>query len=81
MRRITRLFYYTLSRLATKIFVLSKNPTLQAENLCYNLFVIVQSKYGRVAQLGERTVRIRKVEGSIPFMSTSFSGKSLGRLP
>ena len=40
--------------------------------MCYNLFVIVQSKYGRVAQLGERTVRIRKVEGSIPFMSTSF---------
>ena len=26
--------------------------------------------YGRVAQLGERTVRIRKVEGSIPFEST-----------
>ena len=26
--------------------------------------------FGRVAQLGERTVRIRKVEGSIPFMST-----------
>ena len=50
--------------------MLSKNPTLQAENLCYNLFVIVQSEYGRVAQLGERTVRIRKVEGSIPFGST-----------
>ena len=29
-----------------------------------------QSEYGRVAQLGERTVRIRKVEGSIPFEST-----------
>ena len=27
--------------------------------------------FGRVAQLGERTVRIRKVEGSIPFMSTN----------
>ena len=30
-----------------------------------------QSEYGRVAQLGERTVRIRKVEGSIPFVSTT----------
>ena len=39
--------------------------------MCYNLFVIVQSEYGRVAQLGERTVRIRKVEGSIPFESTT----------
>ena len=28
------------------------------------------SLYGLVAQLGERTVRIRKVEGSIPFEST-----------
>ena len=27
-------------------------------------------QYGLVAQLGERTVRIRKVEGSIPFEST-----------
>ena len=26
--------------------------------------------YGLVAQLGEHTVRIRKVEGSIPFKST-----------
>ena len=26
--------------------------------------------FGPVAQLGERTVRIRKVEGSIPFEST-----------
>ena len=26
--------------------------------------------FGPVAQLGERTVRIRKVEGSIPFSST-----------
>ena len=47
--------------------------------MCYNLFVIVQSKYGRVAQLGERTVRIRKVEGSIPFMSTkNCRGESCG---
>ena len=39
--------------------------------MCYNLFVIVQSEYGRVAQLGERTVRIRKVVGSIPIRSTN----------
>ena len=29
-----------------------------------------KSKHGRVAQLGERTVRIRKVVGSIPIRST-----------
>ena len=34
---------------------------------------------GRVAQLGERTVRIRKAEGSIPFMSTT-SEQALYRL-
>ena len=32
---------------------------------------------GRVAQLGERTVRIRKVEGSIPFVSTIQSSVNL----
>ena len=36
-------------------------------NFCYNILLI----NGPVAQLGERTVRIRKVEGSIPFRSTS----------
>lgn len=30
----------------------------------------VKNKRGPVAQLGARTVRIRKVEGSIPFGST-----------
>ena len=29
--------------------------------------------FGPVAQLGERTVRIRKVEGSIPFESTKMN--------
>lgn len=29
--------------------------------------------FGPVAQLGERTVRIRKVEGSIPFGSTKMN--------
>ena len=29
--------------------------------------------YGDVAQLGERTVRIRKAEGSIPFVSTKIN--------
>ena len=29
--------------------------------------------YGPIAQLGERTVRIRKVEGSIPFGSTKMN--------
>ena len=29
------------------------------------------ARYGGVAQLGERTVRIRKVKGSIPSVSTT----------
>ena len=33
---------------------------------------------GLVAQLGERTVRIRKVEGSIPFESTNNKNHPLG---
>ena len=45
-------------------------------NQCYNNMRVCQSSlrqsdsYGPVAQLGERTVRIRKVDGSIPFRST-----------
>ncbi len=37
-----------------------------------NIFAggIMMPHHGLVAQLGERTVRIRKVEGSIPFEST-----------
>ena len=35
-------------------------------------------KYGLVAQLGERSVRIRKVEGSTPFESTNLIA---GRTP
>ena len=37
------------------------------------------SKYGGVAQLGERTVRIRKVKGSNPSVST-MSSQALYRL-
>ena len=33
---------------------------------------------GLVAQLGERTVRIRKVEGSIPFESTKKKATLMG---
>ena len=40
---------------------LSKNKICAAANT---------AAYGLVAQLGEHTVRIRKVEGSIPFEST-----------
>ena len=36
----------------------------------YNVMEIWQNWYGLVAQLGERTVRIRKVESSILFVST-----------
>ena len=38
-----------------------------------NIFAgdIMMPHHGLVAQLGERTVRIRKVEGSIPFESTN----------
>ena len=31
----------------------------------------IRDRYGLVAQLGERSVRIREVEGSIPFESTN----------
>ena len=41
---------------------------LQTENVCYNN---VHKISGGVAQLGERTVRIRKVESSILFVSTN----------
>ena len=34
------------------------------------VYYTVQRRYGGVAQLGERTVRIRKVESSILFVST-----------
>ena len=33
-----------------------------------------ENKFGLVAQLGERSVRIREVEGSIPFESTKGTG-------
>ena len=33
------------------------------------------SKHGGVAQLGERSVRIREVEGSNPFVSTTLRGQ------
>ena len=33
-------------------------------------WVEISARYGGVAQLGERTVRIRKVKGSIPSVST-----------
>ena len=36
---------------------------------------VSKTVFGGVAQLGERTVRIRKVEGSIPFVSTILERK------
>ena len=33
--------------------------------------------YGSVAQLGERSVRIREVDGSIPFRSTILSDQKI----
>ncbi len=35
------------------------------------MYAIIFSRYGGVAQLGERTVRIRKVKGSNPSVSTT----------
>ena len=41
-------------------------------DIIFEIFVAVtHADDGLVAQLGERTVRIRKVDGSIPFRSTS----------
>ena len=56
--------------------------------LCYNNQAVIEpavrhgpgTSYGGVAQLGERTVRIRKVKGSNPSVSTNY-GKSGFRLP
>ena len=46
--------------------------SLQIIFFCYNKQVRLKmpSKYGPIAQLGERSVRIREVEGSNPFRST-----------
>ena len=45
-----------------------------------NIFArdIMMPHHGLVAQLGERTVRIRKVEGSIPFESTKKKDTRVG---
>ena len=48
--------------------ILYKNNGLTNE---YRGSIISVVSHGLVAQLGERTVRIRKVEGSIPFESTN----------
>ena len=39
---------------------------------------VIPTESGLVAQLGERTVRIRKVEGSIPFESTNKKSHLIG---
>ena len=46
--------------------------------MCYNDLAVVgrlKISQGPIAQLGERTVRIRKVVGSIPIGSTKFMKK------
>ena len=48
-----------------------KIRSLQMRNLCYN-----NRAFGGVAQLGERTVRIRKVKGSNPSVSTKTADSS-----
>ena len=40
------------------------------ENLLFVAKTCKKRRYGPIAQLGERTVRIRKVVGSIPIRST-----------
>ena len=45
--------------------------SLQNQNMCYNTKAVVKTVFGGVAQLGERTVRIRKVKGSNPSVSTT----------
>ena len=37
-----------------------------------NYGIIIHVAFGPVAQLGERSVRIREVDGSIPFRSTMY---------
>ena len=45
-------------------------PIKDKSHLVFFKYCDIMIKNGLVAQLGERTVRIRKVEGSIPFGST-----------
>ena len=46
----------------------------KSKKMCYdNPRWEISEKYGPVAQLGERTVRIRKVVGSNPFRSTKMN--------
>ena len=60
-----------LLRLNIKNFI--KNPAVPLTNApkCFNILQVPCGvRHGGVAQLGERTVRIRKVESSILFVST-----------
>ena len=50
--------------------VVGSSPTVSTKETCSELRERVSDFYGGVAQLGERTVRIRKVESSILFVST-----------
>ena len=71
-RKLTDVFYYTVREYATKIFTNPKIGLHKPKKLCYDALAekFGTESFGLVAQLGERTVRIRKVEGSIPFEST-----------
>ena len=58
-----------------------KISPLLFEKTCYNIISRLlpgKAAYGPIAQLGERTVRIRKVVGSIPIRSTKTKGHPKG---
>ena len=79
---IACLFYYISRRFSTKIFCRFEKIILYNGKIYGIITKVVlrstwkaagQIKYGLVAQLGERCVRIAEVEGSIPFESTMIS--------
>ena len=62
--------YNILARLSTENFIFSKSKEKidTGKNNCYNVMATIQQ--GRLAQLGERSVRNAEVVGSIPIPST-----------
>ena len=90
--QIVYLLYYTLPELSTEIFTFPKISLYKSGKYGIISFAAgIPAANGGVAQLGERTVRIRKVESSILFVSTknhlssaggfSFSPYNHGNIP
>ena len=64
MSKVTVILYYKPPIISMKIFLYKIKKCAIIQKLS------ARTAYGGVAQLGERTVRIRKVKGSNPSVST-----------